>query len=38
VYDDADDSCELHELIKKLKRRDEYELVVASKYPGVKVQ
>jgi peptidoglycan-N-acetylglucosamine deacetylase len=36
VYDDADDSCELHELIKKLKRRDEYELVVASKYPGVK--
>jgi peptidoglycan-N-acetylglucosamine deacetylase len=36
VYDDADDSCELHELIKRLKSREEYELVVASKYPGVK--
>jgi peptidoglycan/xylan/chitin deacetylase (PgdA/CDA1 family) len=36
VYDDADDSCELHELIKRLKSRDEFELVVASKYPGVK--
>jgi len=36
VYDDADDSCELHELIKLLKSREEYELVVASKYPGVK--
>jgi peptidoglycan-N-acetylglucosamine deacetylase len=36
VYDDSDDSCELHELIKTLKRREEYELVVASKYPGVK--
>lgn len=36
VYDDSDDSCELHELIKTLKKREEYELVVASKYPGVK--
>lgn len=36
VYDDADDSAELHQLIKKLKARDEYELLVASKYPGVK--
>src|ERR1044072_5246747 len=32
VYDDSDDSCELHELIKRLKKRDEYELVVASQY------
>lgn len=36
VYDDPNDSCELHELIKKLKRREEFELVVTSKYPGVK--
>jgi peptidoglycan/xylan/chitin deacetylase (PgdA/CDA1 family) len=36
VYEDPDDSCELHELIKRLKSREEYELVVASKYPGVK--
>jgi peptidoglycan/xylan/chitin deacetylase (PgdA/CDA1 family) len=36
VYDDSNDSAELHQLIKKLKARDEYELVIASKYPGVK--
>ena len=36
VYDKPDDSSELHSLIKKLKTRDEYELVVTSKYPGVK--
>jgi peptidoglycan/xylan/chitin deacetylase (PgdA/CDA1 family) len=36
VYDKPDDSSELHNLIKKLKSRDEYELVVTSKYPGVK--
>jgi peptidoglycan/xylan/chitin deacetylase (PgdA/CDA1 family) len=36
VYDDSDDSCELHELIKRLKSREEYELVLASRYPGVK--
>jgi peptidoglycan/xylan/chitin deacetylase (PgdA/CDA1 family) len=36
VYDDADDSCELHNLIKRLKARDDYELLVTSKYPGAK--
>ena len=36
VYDDANDSSELHQLIKKLKGREEYELVLTSKYPGVK--
>jgi peptidoglycan/xylan/chitin deacetylase (PgdA/CDA1 family) len=36
VYDDSNDSAELHQLIKKLKAREEYELVIASKYPGVK--
>jgi peptidoglycan-N-acetylglucosamine deacetylase len=38
VYDKPDDSSELHQLIKKLKSRDEYELVIASKYPGMKTQ
>ena len=37
VYDDASDSSELHQLIKKLKAREEYELVIASNYPGIKV-
>lgn len=36
VYDDSNDSAELHQLIKKLKARDDYELLVTSKYPGVK--
>lgn len=36
VYDDANDSAELHQLIKKLKARDDYELLVTSKFPGVK--
>lgn len=36
VYDDPHDSAELHQLIKKLKAREEYELLVTSKYPGVK--
>ena len=36
VYDDANDSSELHQFIKKLKGREEYELVLTSKYPGVK--
>lgn len=36
VYDDSNDSAELHQLIKKLKARDEYELLVTSKYPGAK--
>jgi peptidoglycan-N-acetylglucosamine deacetylase len=36
VYDDSNDSSELHQLIKLLKKREEYELVVASGYPGVR--
>lgn len=36
VYADAEDSSQLHELINKLKRSDEYELEVISKYPGIK--
>lgn len=36
VYDDSNDSAELHQLIRKLKARDEYELLVTSRYPGVK--
>ena len=36
VYGKSDDSIELHMLIKKLKSREEYELVVTSKYPGVR--
>lgn len=36
VYADAEDSSQLHELINKLKRSDEYEFEVISKYPGVK--
>ncbi len=35
VYKRADDSAELHRLIKMLKQREEYELMVASNYPGV---
>ena len=38
VYDKPDDSSELHQLIIKLKSRDEYELAIASKYPGMKTQ
>ncbi|MFT3826509.1 MAG: polysaccharide deacetylase family protein [Chitinophagaceae bacterium] len=34
VYKKSDDSAELHRLIKLLKQRDEYELLVASNYPG----
>jgi peptidoglycan-N-acetylglucosamine deacetylase len=34
VYDKSDDSSELHQLIKKLKSRDDFELTVASRYPG----
>jgi hypothetical protein len=33
--DDSDDSLELHALIKCLKKREEYELVVVGNYPGV---
>jgi peptidoglycan/xylan/chitin deacetylase (PgdA/CDA1 family) len=36
VYEDPDDSSELHQLIRKLKTREDYELVLSSKYPGVK--
>lgn len=36
VYDDPNDSAELHQLIRKLKARGEYELLVTSKFPGVK--
>jgi len=35
VYADPDDSAELHRFIKKLKLREEYELQLVSKYPGV---
>jgi hypothetical protein len=34
VYGKPDDSSELHQLIRKLKSREEYELTIASKYPG----
>lgn len=34
VYGKPDDSSELHQLIRKLKSREEYELTTASKYPG----
>jgi peptidoglycan/xylan/chitin deacetylase (PgdA/CDA1 family) len=37
VYADADDSAELHDFIRKLKRNDEYELELVSNYPGVKI-
>ena len=36
VYDDADDSTELHQFIKKLKAKDEYNFETVSKYPGLK--
>lgn len=36
VYEDPDDSSELHLFIRKLKTKDDYELVLTSKYPGVK--
>lgn len=36
VYDDPNDSAELHNLIRKLKAREGYELLVMSRYPGVK--
>lgn len=35
VYDDPNDSSELHLFIRKLKLREEYELVLTSRYPGV---
>jgi peptidoglycan/xylan/chitin deacetylase (PgdA/CDA1 family) len=36
VYADANDSAELHSFIRKLKGRDDYELELVSKYPGIK--
>lgn len=36
VYDDSNDSSELHQFIRKLKKREEYELVIASHYPGIR--
>ena len=36
VYEDADDSTELHQFIKKLKAKDEYNFETVSKYPGLK--
>ncbi len=36
VYADVDDSSQLHDLINKLKRNEDYEFEVISKYPGVK--
>jgi peptidoglycan/xylan/chitin deacetylase (PgdA/CDA1 family) len=35
VYEDPDDSAELHNFIKKLKLREEYELDLVRSYPGV---
>lgn len=36
VYSDANDSIELHNFIRLLKLRDEYEFELVSNYPGVK--
>jgi peptidoglycan/xylan/chitin deacetylase (PgdA/CDA1 family) len=35
VYADPDDSAELHNFIKKLKLREEYELELVRAYPGI---
>ena len=35
VYADPDDSAELHNFIKKLKLREEYELELVRDYPGI---
>jgi peptidoglycan/xylan/chitin deacetylase (PgdA/CDA1 family) len=36
VYKNAEDSLQLHQLIRKLKANTEYEFAVASNYPGIK--
>lgn len=36
VYKNAEDSLQLHQLIRKLKANNEYEFAVVSTYPGVK--
>ena len=38
VYADPDDSAELHNFIKKLKLREEYELELVRAYPGISKQ
>jgi peptidoglycan-N-acetylglucosamine deacetylase len=38
VYADGNDSAELHNFIKKLKGREDYEIELVSKYPGIKAQ
>jgi len=38
VYTDANDSAELHSFIRKLKSREDFELELVSRYPGVKTQ
>jgi peptidoglycan/xylan/chitin deacetylase (PgdA/CDA1 family) len=35
AYQTANDSCELRDLIQKLKKRDDYELMLVSNYPGI---
>jgi len=35
VYAHHDDSASLHQFIKKLKAKEEYDFEVISKYPGV---
>jgi peptidoglycan/xylan/chitin deacetylase (PgdA/CDA1 family) len=35
VYNKTADSLELHNFIKKIKAKDEYELVLVSSYPGI---
>lgn len=36
VYEDPGDSCELHQLIRKLKLKEDYELELATRYPGIR--
>jgi hypothetical protein len=38
VYQKSADSFQLRQFIQKLKQRDEYELALASNYPGVMKQ
>ena len=36
VYENTDDSAQLHSFISQLKNNDEYQLELVSKYPGIK--
>lgn len=36
AYEDADDSAALHELIRLLKKREDFELALMTEYPGTK--